>query len=93
MDRNQNGESDIEQAARAELAAGAPTYSPATAYVVDAVGLARAQGKFIKAQTRFLLQTNSYGSQGFTDELGAYSRAQTDFIDSLQLALHQANVI
>jgi hypothetical protein len=73
-------------------AAGRPMFSP-TGPVVDTAALAKAQGRFIKEQTRFLLLNYQYGSTEFTEALGVYGRAQTDYIDALQTALHQAGYI
>jgi len=61
--------------------------------VVNSVSLSKAQGIFIKAQTRFLLQRFNFGTQEYLTEQTAYCRAQTDYIDALQIALHQAGAI
>jgi hypothetical protein len=76
----------------AALVNGRPTYLP-NIQAVDMVSLAQAQGLFIVNQTQWLLQTSQFGTPEFLENLGAYSRAQTDYIAALQKALHQASVI
>lgn len=66
-----------------------PAFVPNT-IVVDAVALAKAQGRFINEQTKFLLVTQD---QDYQLALTAYSRAQTAYITALQQALRQADVI
>lgn len=69
-----------------------PVFLPKTT-IVDSVALSRAQGRFINAQTKFLMQTAPYGSSQYVDALSVYSRAQTELITAMQTTLHQADII
>lgn len=75
---------------------GRPVYIPNTT-IVDAVSLSKAQGRFINAQTRFLMYTDGDDNppvyNAYLEALSTYSRAQTDLIMAMQTALHQAGVI
>jgi hypothetical protein len=71
---------------------GRPTYMP-NMQAVDMASLAREQGLFIVNQTQWLLQRAAFGTPEFIENLGTYSRAQTDYIAALQKALHQTGAI
>jgi hypothetical protein len=71
---------------------GHPTYTPSPT-IVDAVSLAKAQGRFINEQTRFLMAGFNSGTNEYLESITRYSRAQTALIDAMQTALHQADVI
>lgn len=86
-----SGMTDAERLAE-ELSKSRPYFMPSTP-AVDSATLVKAAGRFIKAQTRFLLQVNQYGTSEYLKELSAYSQANTEYIDALQLALHQAGVL
>lgn len=90
--RNTNDTEKLIESIAVQVRAGMLTAQPGM-IVIDMTNLARAEGMFIKAQTRFLLQRNEYGTQEYLSELGAYSRAQTELIDAFQVAMHQAGLI
>jgi hypothetical protein len=71
---------------------GHPTYTPSPT-VVDAVSLAKAQGRFIDEQTRFLMAGFNSSANEYLESITRYSKAQTAFIGAMQTALHQADVI
>lgn len=69
-----------------------PRYMPA-AQLVDTTLLAKAQGSFIGRQTEFFMTPHRDGSQEYNDSLRRYSGAQNQYIQALQLALHQVGVL
>jgi hypothetical protein len=70
----------------------APVYMPNT-QIVDMTSLAKAQGLYIVNLTRWVLQNNQFGTPEFIEELGSFSKAQTDYIAALQISLHQIGVL
>jgi hypothetical protein len=91
---NANNGSGAYQQQGYPTADGQPVFTPAQPEVqIDTSDLLKIQGRFINAQTRYMMSTAQPGTPEYVDVLAAYSRAQMELISVQQNVLHQCGII